>query len=83
MLQILKINSYNNLFLKVYHGYKVIYKLRYITKIKKYHSNIIAYKLKYIIITFCILYKATYNKIEQKTKVKYNTTRKIIICIIK
>lgn len=49
---------------------------------KAYHSRKIVYKLWYAILTHCILYKATYNEIERKTKVKHDTVRKIVIHVI-
>lgn len=48
-----------------------------------YYSCKITYKLKCSIINYHILYKTTYNKFEQKTKIEYDITRKILICIIK
>lgn len=50
---------------------------------KKHHSRIIVYKLKYTILTCCIVYRATYNEIEQKTGMRYDTAQKIVICAIK
>lgn len=58
------------IFLKIYHSYKIIYKLKCITKIKKYYRHKIINKLKYTIITYYILYKAINNKIEQKTEIR-------------
>lgn len=47
-----------------------------------YHSCKIAYRLSCAIMTCHILYRATSNKIEQKTEVRHDIVRKIVIRII-
>lgn len=67
------------LILRVPYSHKIAYKLECIIKIREHHGHKIVYNLKCAIVTCRILYRATYNKIEQKSGVEHNTVRKIVI----